>query len=323
MRRARAAAALLLVLVAAPSLAQTADAGTSAVAPLEIQQNVEPTAVRIGEPFTRTVVVTHPRDHRYELRRSDELGEFEVLEHKRRRSDSGDTATTEFTLEMSAFDLGVRTLPPLTFEVATLEGERTFTSDTAQIEVVSTLPPDAAEKGANLYDIRPPEEVAVPSYALLWALLAAVATALLAYALYRWWKRPRPAVAAAAGPPLPLEVRTKNALDALRAEKLPEQGRIKEFYTRLSDILRGYVGHRYGVEALECTSSELMDALKDLPTPGLNREGLQAFLTESDLVKFAKAQMSEQSCAHALTFAYAVVDQTTPTAPDAADRKLP
>lgn len=301
------------------------DAGVRTVEPIAVADDVQPKTAKLGEAFVRTIVITHPRNERYELRVPNDLGAFELLSHERRRQDGSDKATTEFTLKMSAFEIGQLTLPPLIFDVTTPDGLATYTSGTNGIEIVSSLPPDADKTGADLYDIRPPEAVPVPNYALLWGGLIALAMAALAYVLYRWWKRPRPERLAPAGPPLPLEVRTRQALDQLRAEKLPERGLIKDFYVRLSEIVRGYVGQRFGIEALECTSSELIAALQQIPTPGLPPDEFTAFLQESDLVKFAKAPMTLEDCERALAFGYTLVDRTTPLPEpkDAPVRKLP
>jgi hypothetical protein len=282
--------------------------------PLAIQQRVEPAQVKIGEPFTRTLVITHPLAHRYELVLPPESGDFEVLDHSRRRDDAEDRATTTFSLRLSAFDLGTLTLPPLAFEVWTPEGSRAFTSEAATIEVIATLAEDG-ERGAELRDIRPPEVIPVPSYTLVWILLGGVAAAALAFLAWRWWRRPRPAKAISV-PARPLEVRTREAIEALARENLPALGRTKEYYVRLSEIVRGYLGERFGVEALECTSSELLAALRKLSAPSLPQERLAEFLSESDMVKFARAQRSPEDCARALEFAYLLV------ANDAAPRQF-
>ena len=296
-----------------------------AAAPVEVKQTVAPEKVLLGEPFTRTLELTHASEERGELRPPTGDGAFELLEVQRRRTDGPRTATTTYTVRLSAFELGELTLPPLTFEVATQDGESQWTSPEAKVTVASSLPPDAEEKGAGFYDIRPPQAVPVPSYALLWFLGGLLVAALLAYLLYRWWKRPRPPAALKpATPALPLAVRTRNALDALAAERLPEQGRSKEFYVRLADIARGYLGERYRVEALECTTSELMERLGPVRDEALPKEALSQFLFAADLVKFAKAERTSQDAQASLQFAYHLLAVTTPAAtPNPSDPKPP
>ncbi|MFP2932090.1 hypothetical protein ACLESO_44385 [Pyxidicoccus sp. 3LG] len=279
-----------------------------AVQPQDLSVRVEPKQVRIGDPFTYEVVITHPKDHRYELVVPKETGDFELLNQTRQRRDGDDSATTTFGVRMSAFALGTQQVPALTFDVATPDGPRKFSLPGRDVEVTSTLPPDADGQGAELFDYQPPQEVLIRSWRLVLTLLGALAAALLAWALWRWWKnRPKHVVVP---PPLPLDVRTRSALDSLKAQDLPAKGHVKDFYFRLSEIIRGYLGERYGFDALECTSSELMASLRRLQAPGLPEDALMRFVSESDMVKYAKAESSPESCRDSLAFGYALIDKT-------------
>ena len=278
------------------------------VQPQDVSVRVEPQQVRIGDPFAYQVVITHPKEHRYELALPKEAGDFELLDQTRQRQDGPDSATTTFQVRMSAFALGKVQVPPLAFDVATPDGQRRFTLPGREVEVASTLPPDADGQGADLFDYQPPQEVPIRSWRLVLAVLGTLAVLLLAWALWRWWKnRPKHVVVP---PPLPLDVRTRKALDSLRAEDLPSRGHVKDFYFRLSEIIRGYLGERYGFEALECTSSELMASLRRISPPGLPEDALMRFVSESDMVKYARADASPEVCRDALAFGYTLIDKT-------------
>jgi hypothetical protein len=286
------------------------------VEPSGVQARVLPERVLVGEPFVYELVLTHPANHRYELDVPPDLGDFELLSQERMPPEAGkDPAVTLFRLRMSAFKLGMVTLPDLTFLVSTPEGPHRFVAPGRTLEVGSTLPEDAEAKGEDLRDIQPPTEVAIRSLTLVWAVLGGIAAALLAYGAWRLFQKYRERLRAVVAPPQPLDVRTRRALDALRSEDLPSQGRVKDFYFRLSEILRGYLGERYGFDALECTSSELMAQLRRLKAPGLPEDGLMRFVSESDLVKYARAESSPDSCREALSFGYSLLDQTWPPPP--------
>jgi hypothetical protein len=82
------------------------------------------------------------------------------------------------------------------------------------------------------------------------------------------------------------------AYDRLRAlvrEDLVGAGRIKEFYERLSNILRHYIEHRFNLKAPERTTEEFLLELAGADVlPAADKERLGEFLTHCDLVKFAK-----------------------------------
>ncbi len=303
--------AVCFVVVSSQARAQAPAAGAPTheqASPLDVSVRVDPRQVRIGDPFVYEVVITHPKDHRYELAVPQETGDFELLDQTRQRQDGPGSATTTFRVRMSAFALGSVEVPALPFDVATPEGPKRFTAPGQVVDVTSTLPPEAEGKGADLFDYKPPEEVPIRSWRLVFTVLGALAAAVLAWLLLRWWRsRPRRVVVT---PQLPLDVRARKALDALKAEDLPARGQVKEFYFRLSEIVRGYLGERYAFEALECTSSELMASLRRMSTPGLPEDALMRFVSESDMVKYARADASAESCRASLAFGYALIDQT-------------
>ncbi|MBM4378657.1 MAG: hypothetical protein FJ086_05050 [Deltaproteobacteria bacterium] len=308
------AAWLCAALLCLPAWAQDAGAPAEAV-PLAAVARVEPEKVQLGEPFTVTLTVRHPAGERYELESPGDLGAFEFLGQERARTDADDGATTTFHLKLQLFELGLQELPPLGFAVSTPDGPRRYVHRGMQVEAVPLIPDDAQGAAAELRDIKPPEDVPVRSWALLYGLAAAAAAAAAAWAAWRWWKnRPRIPVAPVL-PPRPLEERTLAALDALRAERLVEAGRTREFYFKLSAILRGYLGERYGFEALECTSPELLARARGLNAPGLSYEALCRFVEDSDQARYARAELPADTCLSGLQYATQLVRDTTPHAP--------
>lgn len=96
-------------------------------------------------------------------------------------------------------------------------------------------------------------------------------------------------------------------LQQLKEEKLWQQNLQKEYFTRLTDILRGYIEKSYSIPAPELTSDEILGQLIQLKKE--NKEAftrLQQLLQLADLVKFAKWYAtpveSEQSLSNAIEF---------------------
>jgi hypothetical protein len=291
-------------------LAQAASSPDAGSAPPRISPSLSAEKVKLGEPFVYTVGVVHSPDERWELRPPADLGPFGLRSSGRQRQDGPDKSTTTFRLEMALFELGQHSLPVLVFDVVGGGTTRTASVAGGVVEGLSSLPPDAATKGAELMDIKSNADVPVRSWRLLWLLLALAA--LMAFGLWlrrylkaRQARRPLP-------PPRPLPARTREALEALRAERLVAKGLVREYHFRLSEILRGYLGERFAFEALECTSGELLKEVDRLQPPGLDADALRRFVDQCDVAKFARAEIQAPACDWALGFAFAVVDTTAP-----------
>ena len=304
-------------------------AQAKAVAPLEVTSELSQSEATLGTPFTLTLSIRHDASQRWELAAPEDLGAFTLLSQQRARTDSGDEARTTFTLELSLFELGEQELEGLPFEVTTAQGTQTWHSEPIVLTGLTSLPDQVMEEGEELRGFKPAEDVPVFTLRLLWYALACIALLVLLWFLYRWW-RARPPKAAPPAVLPPLGVRTRKALLDLRAEKLHETGAQKAFYSRLSEILRAYVGERYGVEAMESTTYELSHALSETTAPKRVVGSTRTMLEEADLVKFAKLQVDPTACDAAIDAALGLVDEAeagvaastpsspSPGAPDAA-----
>lgn len=278
--------------------------------PFQLSVRLSPEKVKLGEPTTLEVLVAHEPGQRYELKTPGDLGDFDYLGQERSRVDGADRSTTTLKIKLSAFQLGQLDTPNLELEVTSPDGVVTLPVPRAKLEVVSSLPADAQTKGANLYDVKPPEEVPVRTWRLLYILAGLLALAALGYLINKYLQRPRPVAVVNLPPPEPLHVRATKALDALAAENLPGKGEFKPYYFRLSEIVRGYLGELYGFEALESTTPELLTALRARTTPGLPMNDLVAFAESSDFVRYAKQEPSLDQCKADLELAYRIVHST-------------
>ncbi len=297
----------LAVALLATAAVPPADAGAP---PPRISPVLSAEKARLGEPFTYTVTVLHSPDERWELRPPADLGAFGLRSSGRERSDGPDRSTTTFRLEMALFELGAHSLPTLVFDVVGGGAARTASVAGVTVEGLSSLPQDAATSGAELLDIKPNADVPVRSYRLLWLLLALAALVAAILAVRRQLARRRARLSLV--PPRPLPERTREALEALRAQGLLEKGMVREYHFRLSEVVRAYLGERFGFEALECTSGELLREVERLDPPGVEAPGLHRFVDQCDVAKFARADISRTASEWALDFAFALVDANTP-----------
>ena len=113
--------------------------------------------------------------------------------------------------------------------------------------------------------------------------------AFLTWFFYKKWKNRsvKPMVQKIVQPP---HIIAERLLQELKAKQLWQQGKIKEFYSDLSHILRGYLEDQFTMPALESTTEELIAILQKKQFAGDIIDKTQYLLKTADLVKFAKVE---------------------------------
>jgi len=110
--------------------------------------------------------------------------------------------------------------------------------------------------------------------------------------------------------PTPYEVAMRD-LRELKTKNLWEQGMEKEYFTRLTDILRTYLDRRFGINAMEMTSREIINRLYDSDVKD-KRDYVRQILNVADFVKFAKVRPLPADNIAAYDNAVRFVEETKP-----------
>lgn len=109
-------------------------------------------------------------------------------------------------------------------------------------------------------------------------------------------------------PPYELAMRQ---LKKLHEESLCEKGREREYYTRLPEIIREYLKGRFGINAIEMTSTQINCAVSQYKEP-LPSHYIYELLEISDFVKFAKVKPTTDENVKAYNNAFSFVEETKP-----------
>lgn len=202
---------------------------------------------------------------------------------------------------VTSFDSGLYYIPPFKYAL----GKDTFLSNSIGLKVL-TLRVDTISK-----KIFPIKTVFAPEF--VWAdyhfsvLLILIILFLITMGIYAYLRKKnnRP-LFVRIEPELPPHVKAMSELEHIKQEKLWQQGREKDYHTRLTDVLRVYLHDRFGLNALEMTSAEILDVLHSLPEAKSVYIQLKQVMELSDFVKFAKFQPvpeeNERSMMNALLF---------------------
>lgn len=191
-------------------------------------------------------------------------------------------------LLITSFDSGSYKLPlplfivnPHKEDVSALSFETPVLSvNTIQVDTTGFVPMDI--KGQIKYPVTFKEVVP-------WVLLGLVVLAIL-YLLLRYIKYKRENKNFFGKPIVqdPPHIVALRELDKIHSQKLWQNGKEKLFYTGITDALREYIERRYGVNAMEKTSSEILASLKGEAIEEKVYKELDELFQVADLVKFAK-----------------------------------
>ena len=151
-------------------------------------------------------------------------------------------------------------------------------------------------------DIMPIERIPYSFWEIFRWVLLVLAVAAVAFGVW-WLMKHRKQVQQILGMGEPVDNRTPEeralqSLDELRAEKVWQSGKVKEYHTRLTDIVRSFIEESTGIRATEMTSEDCVNAFtmecagKDVATTITQShiDTLKDIFAIADLVKFAKSE---------------------------------
>lgn len=189
----------------------------------------------------------------------------------------------EYTI--TSFDSALYYLPP--FEV--LVNDVPYRSKALALKVnslpVDTLNPDQFFGPKSIREVSVMwEDVST----IFWLTLLMVALGGLGYYLYKRFKDNKPIIRKIkVEPKLPPHTLALQDIERIKSDKHLRLTDPKAYYTELTDVLRTYMAERFGFNAMEMTSSEIIDKLLETNDKESIRE-LKFLFETADLVKFAK-----------------------------------
>lgn len=128
--------------------------------------------------------------------------------------------------------------------------------------------------------------------ALPWIIggLALVGIIVLLIYIIRRYRKKKPLIQLPKKPVLKPHEKALQELEKLRIRKLWQEGRVKEYHTLLTDIIRIYLFDQFRVDAIEMVTYEIMSAVENVNISNEAKSKLKELLELADLVKFAKAE---------------------------------
>jgi hypothetical protein len=189
---------------------------------------------------------------------------------------------------LTQFDSGKFKIP----RVQILINNHVFLSDSLLVEVVNVPVDTLKQKMYDIKDIIPAQNTIGDwwNYLLVILLLCGIG-----FLIYWFVKKRKTTIIEEDKYKTPIEKAT-NKLNKLEQKELWQRGEIKEYYSELTDIVRNYIEEAIEIPAMESTTSELIEGLKQASLKKKMKhsketiENLFTVLKQADLVKFAKSK---------------------------------
>lgn len=248
----------------------------------QVNLSIPGDSITIGDQFEIFVQSSASQDSFYWLKEMHFFDQFEIIEYGdfQLRGDADDQGF-EQKLNVQAWEEGMQWLPPMKYMIGSdsLETDSLlipvypFPIDTSNI----SLRPD---KG--LLDA-PFEWAELKQY---WWLIPIFLILIAAYFIWRYLQKKKqqetPEII------IPAHEWAFSQLGFLKGENLPEKAEYKEFYSRLSYILRSYIERRFEIHALERTTKEILQSGIQDEIDETQYAVLKQGLERADRVKYAK-----------------------------------
>ena len=211
-------------------------------------------------------------------------------------------------LTITSFDEGIYYLPPLAVQRLSKDGVLdTLVFEPQKVEI-KTMPVDTAT--FKPHDIKEPINYPVTFAEVApWVaggLLLAGLIALIIWLIVRYKRTHNQEYIKKD----PAHIVALRKLDKYRGTNLWVPEKQKIFYSGITDALREYIADRYGVGAMEMTTAEIFNDMKNTDAPADLLEELKELFERADFVKFAKFTASDEDNAKALPTAVRFVTST-------------
>ena len=222
--------------------------------------------------------------------------------------------TINYGFILAGFDSISATIPPVVIEYRSAEDTlyKRISSDSLTVYIHTV----AVSKAEEIKDVKSP--ILIPFdwiWLLLWIILAVIAVIIGKYLYKRYKLKKSEEPIKKRGVKIPAHVAAIKALNNLEKEQLWQRGFVKEYHSRITEIIRTYFEDRFNLAAMELTTTESMLQLSNIKEAVNISDLTFNFLTNADLVKFAKFQPIESVNNEMMTQANDIVQSTIPREP--------
>lgn len=284
-------------------------AGMALAQDVEVSAKVEDNHQAVGKPFALDLTMKVPYGYYVEWNdfatntlsdQIDIVKRGDVV----RTADADSNIIVQQELTLMTFDTGAVQIPSVELVYSrSADDPLRMKALTDPVDLmVTTITVDTTQA---FRPIVPPIDKPVAMKELFPWLLVVLLLVLIGLGVWLYLKRRKPRVdengQPVKGPVIPPYNKAIGDLEQLRQQKLWQAGKVKEYYSGLSDIAREYIEGQFNVNAVEMTTDAILDEVRDLHFDEQIYRKLKDTMQLSDLVKFAKYSASSLESDNAMT----------------------
>lgn len=216
----------------------------------------------------------------------DSLKNIDVLEISDPVAEENeDGKSVKYNCVLSRFDSAQVTIPPIKIEYRTkADSALKFVLSNAVTFNVHRMNVAMEEE---IKDIKPP--IRLFDYLFIIYILIGIIVLVIGYFIYRKYFKNKPQTEIKPiAEKIPLHQLTLRKLEQLDKEELWQKGFVKDYHSKITDIIREYFEKQFGLPALARTTTESLKLLSKHPQGIKVIDITSQFLSNADLVKFAK-----------------------------------
>jgi len=281
---------------------------------ISVKASTDKTDYQVGDYINYKIEVNYTKGMKvYPPFIKDSLNNVSIIRKENpvvEEKDGAETATYNYIL--SGYDSTGVTIPSIPVQYQA-EGDTSmrYALTNPVSFTIRTLP---VNPQGDIKDVKSPIKIPLDwRWIALWILLVMVLSA-AAYYLYQRYKKKKLGMQTVRKVvKLPSHTIALNALHELEDKKLWQNGKVKEYHSEITEIIRRYFEERFNLPALELTTSEAFEMLKQRPESETILDLTYNFLSNADMVKFAKFVPLGSVNEEMLKQAYEIVHKTIPT----------
>ncbi|MFC1725185.1 hypothetical protein ACFL4T_06135 [candidate division KSB1 bacterium] len=278
---------------------------------VSIETEVDKNEITIGDLINYSFTITASEDAEIKTPPLGiNLGMFEIRDYKMHDPEK-DNGTWIFKSEytITTYDTGSYKIPslPILYKFPSDTAENILYTDAVNIKVISVKPSEAED----ILDIKDPLDLK-QKLRTIFIIAALFFILILGSAIYYYFrkKKGKDLLKIFKEPELPPDEKAIKELNELAESGLLEEGKIKEYYIRLSEIVREYFEGRFFFPSLEKTTYETIQGLEENEVKKDVVNLSEKFLVNADIVKFAKHIPAEKEIEKDFRLAEKIIERT-------------